>query len=292
MKDLKTKWVLTIVLILGFTCVFAQSENFEQGETAYNEGRHRDALLLLNKAVHNDIFLMKGKEIPKAYAYLAIIRNQYLEKKLKGESLASVQANPGILNSTISDVKNAIKFQDNGAKILVNKAQNQLIKNAMTIGHLVTDSLLKLDLETEYNQAQKLANTLNFELKDLSDLDKDNWELHDMIGLSYYILDEKDLAMLEFKRSREIYKAQDATDLSDLHLYNCIYSTKYNYKVAKNYTEAYHASVDGRKFVSQMMQQLDPDNVSELKKLATMDGTFSSIQTRVEDMNVISSAKE
>ncbi|MCV9385807.1 hypothetical protein [Reichenbachiella ulvae] len=292
MKELIKKCTLAMIATVAFTSLFAQSENFEQGEIAFNEGRKRDALLLLNKAVHNDIYLMKGKEIPKAYAYLAIIRNEYLEKKLEGGTLSTLKENPGLLNSTISDVKNALKFQDNGSKLLINRAQSQLIKNAMTVGHIVTDSLLKIDLDNDLSNAQNLATVLNYELKDLSDIDKENWELHDMIGLSYYILDEKDLAMLEFKRSRDIYNEQGATDLSDIHLYNCIYSTQYNYKVTKNYVEAYAASVDGKKFVGQMMQEVDSDSIHHLKKLATMDGTFSSIQDRVENMNIISSTKE
>ncbi|WP_147407391.1 hypothetical protein [Reichenbachiella sp. MSK19-1] len=292
MKSIITNGVYTLLLIACASMSHAQSADFTNGEIAFNEGRHREALSLLNQAVHNDMYLMKGKEIPKAYAYLAIIRNEYLEKKLEGGTIQTLQENPGLLNSTISDVQNALKFQDNGSKILVNRAQSQLISNAMKVGKIVADSLLELDLEVDVKQANQLAVILNFELKDLSEISEDNWELHDMIGLSHYILGEEDLAMLEFKRSRDVYNATGETTLSELHLYNCVYSTKYNYKVSKNYIEAYNASVDGKKVVSQMMQNVDPDSLHHLKRLAAMDGTFTSIQSRVENMNIISSAKE
>ncbi|PIB35199.1 hypothetical protein BFP72_07220 [Reichenbachiella sp. 5M10] len=270
----------------------AQSDNFEQGELAYSEGKYREALSFLNQAIHNDIYTMKGKDIPKAYAYIALIKNEHLSKKLQNGNIETIKQNPGILNSTITDVINATKFQDNGSKLLITKATNQLLENAMIVGHIVTDSLLNLDFDTQPEEAKSLALLLNFELKDLSSLDKDNWEILDMIGLSQYILGEEDLAMLEFKRARDIYNDQQETKISDLHMYNCIYSSKYNYKVAKNYTEAYNASVDGQKLISQLMNEAHADSISHLKKLATISSTFISIQSRVENMNIISSSKE
>ncbi|UXP31527.1 hypothetical protein N6H18_14340 [Reichenbachiella agarivorans] len=293
MKDYYTiRCIASAILVFMTFTVYGQSENFDKGKAAFLDGKHREALTFLNQAVHNDKFLMKGKDIPVAYAYLAIIRNEHLSKKLELGNVSMIQQSPGLLNSTISDVTNALKYQDNSSKSLVNKAYNQMIENAMHIGKIVTDSLLYLDLETQVEEAKSLALILNYELKDLSDIDKDNWELHDMIGLSYYILDEPDLAMLEFKRGRDIYNDQAETKVSDLHLYNCVYSTKYNYKVSKNYQEAYNASVDGHKIIMVLMDQVNPDSLSHLKNLAAIDGTFSSIQSRVENMNIISSNKE
>ncbi|MGL1889701.1 MAG: hypothetical protein OCD76_24520, partial [Reichenbachiella sp.] len=151
------KYSLVVAVLLLSIPSFAQSEKFDLGKQAYLEGRHREALSLLNAAVHNEKFLMKGKEIPQAYAYMAMIRNEYVAKKLKSGNIENIKNNPGLLNSTVNDVINAEKFQDGSSKTLVHKAKKNLVDNAMIIGQIVTDSLMKLNFEVQLEETKSLA---------------------------------------------------------------------------------------------------------------------------------------
>lgn len=293
MKDQIIKfWIVLVIVSVSPLLSNAQSDKYKEGKKAYLEGRKKEALSLLNDAIYHEKFLMKGKEIPMAYAYMASIRNEHLASKLKSANIEAIAQSSGLLSSTIDDISNAIKFQDGASKSTINRAKGNLIKNAMVVGHMICDSLLNLDLNIHTKETQKLASMLNYELKNLSEIDNSNWELHDMIGLSYYILDEKDLAMLEFKRARDIYNKEEASVASELHLYNCIYSSKYHYKTTQNYTEAHNSAVDGQKLVDKIMTSADGDSLHEIKKMSSIEGTFSSIQSRIENMNILSSSKE
>ncbi|MFY0628157.1 MAG: hypothetical protein JXR07_17800 [Reichenbachiella sp.] len=290
----KTIFILytTIAFSLPLFQVSAQSESFDLAEKAYQENRSLAALKLFQKAVLHEKFDMRGKDIPQAYAYMALIRNEYLEKKLENGTFQTIQQNPGLLKTAISDINTAIEYHDKSANSLIQKASRKLIKNATKVGEIVIDSLLKHDFENHSPEVLEIAALLNFELKDLSSIESDNWYLHDILGFTHYMLDEMDLAMLEFKRGRDIYNDTKETELSPLHLQNCSISTKYLYKDTQNYIEAYSAANDGKNFVLQMMQASESDDINEIRKLSALESTFSSIQTRIENVNSISSNKE
>jgi len=293
---MKKKLILLAILVVGSTMmsqrIYAQSESFDKGLIAMQEGRNMEALKLFQNAVLHEKFLMKGKDIPLAYAYMALIRNEFLEKKLENGTFITVQQNPGVLKSSIADINSAMAFHDKSANAEIQKAKKKLIKNATEIGKIVIDSLLKHDYENHPQAVLDLAAILNFELKDLSSIESDNWELHDILGFTHYMLGEMDLAMLEFKRGREIYNSTSETDLSKLHLFNCTFSAKYLYKETKNYTEAYAAATDGKALVNRMMQATVSNDINVLRDFSALDGTFSSIQSRIENMTSISSTKE
>ena len=285
--------ILTIPLcIVISTRLFAQSESFELGKVAFQEGKHHIALKHFQQAVHHEKFEMRGKDIPMAYAYMALIKNEYLEKKLENGTFNTVQNNPGLMKSAITDINSAIDYHDKSANGIIQKAKKKLTKNATKIGEIVIDSLMKHDFENHTPEVLELAALLNFELKELSSIENDNWKLHDILGFTHYMLDEMDLAMLEFKRGREIYNETKEKSLDPLHLINCTYSAKYLYKESKNFIEAYGAAEDGKAFVMRQMQESESDNLDALRDLAALEGTFTSIQTRIENMTSISSTKE
>ena len=281
-----------LVCIVTTSDLFAQSENYELGKTALHEGRPHEALKYFQQAVHHDKFEMRGKDIPMAYAYMALIKNEYLEKKLENGTFYTIQNNPGLLKSAISDINMALDYHDKSASGAIQKASKKVIKNATTIGQIVIDSLMKLDYENHTKETLSIASLLNYELKDLSTIENDNWKLHDILGFTHYMLDEMDLAMLEFKRGREIYNESKNPELNDLHLLNCTYSAKYLYKETKNFIEAYGAAEDGKIMVIQKMKLVEDDDLNGLRDLSALEGTFTSIQTRIENVASISSTKE
>jgi hypothetical protein len=283
--------VIAPLLSLGTYTGLAQENSFDQGKQAYLEGRKHDAMRLFQKAVLHEKFEMKGKDIPAAHAYMALIRNEYLELKLENGTFSTIRENPGLMKSAIADINQAIEFHDKSANGLIQKASRKLIKNATQIGEIVMDSLLKLDFENKSKEAIELAALLNHELKDLSTIESDNWKLHDILGFTHYMLDEMDLAMLEFKRGREIFNKEGATEVSQLHLHNCVYSAKYHYKESKNYIEAQSATEDGIQYVTLMMQSVG-DDLNKIKELSALDGTFASIKSRLENISTISSTKD
>lgn len=281
--------VLSILIVwAGQT---SAQNSFDKGKEAYQTGNKHEALKHFQHAVHHEKFIMKGKDIPAAYAYMALIRNEYLEKKLENGTMVTIKENPGLMKSAIADINAAIDFHDKSASGLIQKATKKLVANATHVGQIVVDSLLKLDFENRAREAVELAALLNYELKDLDTIESDNWKLHDMLGFTHYLLDEMDMAMLEFKRGRDIYNKLGATELDEIHLHNCVFSAKYHYKESKNYLEAQNATRDGKLFVQRMMQEAE-DNIDVLRNLSALEGTFTSIQSRLENISTISSTKE
>jgi len=108
----------------------AQSESFDQAKVALQEGKKLDALKLFQRAVLHEKFQMRGKDIPQAYAYMALIRNEYLEMKLENGTFVTIQQNPGALKSAIADINAANEFHDKSASGIINKATKKLVKNA------------------------------------------------------------------------------------------------------------------------------------------------------------------
>ncbi len=285
--------ILTIPLCIVIApSLFAQSESYDLGKTAYLEGRKHEALRHFQQAVNHEKFEMRGKDIPMAYAYMALIKNEYLEMKLDNGTFNTIQSNPGLLKSAIADLSLAIDFHDKSANGTIQKAKKKLINNATTIGEIVIDSLMKHDFESHSPEVLELAALINFELKELDTIENDNWKLHDILGFTHYVLDEMDLAMLEFKRGREIYNEDKEQPLDPLHLLNCTYSAKYLYKETQNYIEAYGAAQDGKNYVIRQMHAMETEDVNDLREMSALEGTFTSIQTRIENMASISSTKE
>ena len=293
---MKINYVMVMVILLVSLITneaVAQSENFKLGKQAYSDGRHRDAIKHLQIAVSEEKFFMKGKEIPLAYAYLAIIKNKYLKTSLKNNDLSMIKSNPGILSSSIEDVKSAVEFGGENPSSTVIEAQKLVTDNAYALGKIITNGIMETeDFENANDDVKYLAGILNYELNSFSDIDSNTWEIHDMLGFSHYLLGEKDLAMLDFKRAREMYQAIDTQEVTELHLYNYIYSTNYQFKQAKNYIETEIIISDGIDYIEKMAHTPGYDNLETIKRLSTIEGTFSKIKNQLIDVSSISSVKD
>ncbi|WP_109829943.1 hypothetical protein [Reichenbachiella versicolor] len=292
---MKTKFVAAIaVILIPFWSIeiFAQSKNFKLGKQAYQEGRNHDAMKHLQIAVNDEKFFMKGKDIPIAYAYLALIKNRYLEANLNKGNMSSIKTNPGILKSSISDIKTAVEYSVSSNPI-IDEAKEILYRNAYLMGDIITKSIMKLDFENNpNNEIKDLAALLNYELKSFSNLDSDHWQIHDMLGFTHYLLNEKDMAMTEYSIARDVYQQSNSNKVTELHLYNYLFSTRHYFLESKNYIETELLTLEAIDYVRKMAHHEKYDNMEQIKRLSGFEGIFYNIKKQLSDIRNVSSAED
>ena len=293
---MKTKLFTTICLAICLTGAFemlAQSENFKNGKQAYLNGQSADALKYLQIAVTEDKFLMKGKDLPLAYAYMSIVKGRFLAATLNSDNISLIKSNPGTLNSSISDLKLALEF--NGDKTIgtIHEAENLIHTNALRLGEIISKRLLNMDLDNPSDEAKELAGIMNFELKSYTEIDTNNWLIYDMLGLGHMVLGEQQLAMLDFKRAREVHEAINPETTTEIHLRNFIYSTKYYFSEAKDPMETEVVTQQGIDYIHKMAHQPGNDTMENIKRLSIIENSFSNMRKSLgNEVISISSNKE
>lgn len=279
-----------IIPLIGIICIvfalpsFSQSESFKLGKQAYNQGKYNHALKNLKIAVEDEKFLMKGKEIPLAYAYMSIMKNKIIESKLNDNNFDYVLSYPDMFGSSVSDLSNAIKFNGNSITGQVSEAQSIVFSNTAKLCDIISKKMLATDIENMDKQSKALASFINTEFNSYSKVD-DNWQVYDLLGLSNYILGQQEEAIQYFDKAREFYLTSNSDVVSEIHLYNYIYSTRYYYNEKKNYIESDVITLGAIDYIHKLAHLPENNSIEKIKELSSIESIFSNIRSQLNSKN-------
>lgn len=263
----------------------SQSQLYDSAMEAYKQDNLNGAYRLFGEALEQEKYYMAGKDIGWAYYYRANIGYTNLNNIFKTKGLVGIYQNPSLIVTILSDLENAIQFQSSKNTILVDELKNTTLSKCLEIGQSVSDSLLHSYKRDAFNDTAKpLASIVDEEFEYLAKFLPDWQEIYDVLGFSYYVLGEKDKALIAYKRAQLLHSESLHKSITYVHLYSYYYSCKIELEINKNYESANAIALSGKLFLKEMVTALNPDDFAIIKELALLESSFDAIPRRIIEM--------
>ena len=259
--------LLILFLAIQSSFVQAQTENFKKGMEAVQNNRYHEAMISFTKVVEDEKYEVSGKDLSLAHAYLAVIRTAYLEKDLLNTKFENIVMKQGQIAQTIAEMVRAIKFQDKNTISLIDESKQKLVSVSIKAMRVLGDSLMSFDTEKPNETTDYIASFALKQFGELENIDVDNWEVHDILGLSHFFLNEKERSMQEFSKARDQFNTLTEPPVSYLHLRNFILSSEYNYENVKDKKLTKKICEEGSKYTSYIIDHVSDDNIKEILEL-------------------------
>lgn len=281
---------MIVYMLIGLhtSLSYGQTENYKTGLKAMRANRYQEALTSFNKVVNNEKYEITGKELAMAYAYLATIQTAYMKNHLATIDFESVNKNRGNIRQAINEITRAISFQNSSNKSMIKSSVSTLSTISMRAMKVIADSLIQLDENVPTQQSIYIANLVVDQFMGLENIVSTNWEFHDIIGIAYYHLGNKDLAMENFEKSRKLFSSDEEVQItSQLHLKNYVISSEYYLNEKSDLQKTYKISKEGSAYTSTLIKSLgDQGNMKEVIKLTKVDNKFRSYMDRIDHPEV------
>lgn len=279
-----TLFILTLTLFVNAK-TYSQAVNFQAGKKAYQENEYGPAIKHLTKAVNEEKFEMKGKDLSLAYAYLASIKLKYLESNINTNDPNTIKQGYGNITSIFEDLNNAVKFQSK-ATVEINDYSTKTIKkiilsSCITLAIPLVDFGKKQYSKEEIHHAEliiKLLTSLSS-----SQTDDFNWIVSDLIGISQYIIGDKKNGILALDKARE--NSVPGNDLTNntIHLKNHLISRDYYYKEQIDLIKTRAICESGIQLVKEIVASLGENDFNVIKKYTILDNKFYSTISRLDE---------
>lgn len=241
---------LCFLIILNGTIgsvAFGQSDHFENGMAAYENKEYETALVSLTAALE-DKYLMKGRNVPKAYNFRAKTVAEYFSIMLQNNNSDFISDNPNILVNAFEDLDQAIRFDDGKCSELIADTKKQLLDVTFQFGKTIADSL-RVDRGSNDPQTDSLVVLVIDELLILKELSGDSYEINDLLGLLQYRQGNIDDALSYFNKSESIYQESPPVSADYNHVYNYYYSALIHYSELHDFDRALTDVKNARKFI-------------------------------------------
>lgn len=226
----------------------AQDQSYENGMAAYNKKDYETALLSFTQALDNK-YLMKGKDVPRAYNYRAKTVAEYFGVMLSNNNSEFISNNPNILVNAFEDLDQAIRFDDGKCSDLIAETKGDLLNVTFQFGKTIADSL-RVDRGSNDPKTDSLVVLVIDELLILKDLIGASYEINDLLGLLQFKHGNIEEATTYFKESEKIYQQSPPASADYNHVYNYYYSVLINYSKLHDFDQALVDVKKARKFVS------------------------------------------
>ncbi|MEO9967113.1 MAG: hypothetical protein ABJF11_15040 [Reichenbachiella sp.] len=227
----------------------AQDNHFENGMAAYEKKDYETALVSFSAALE-DKYLMKGRDVPRAYNFRAKSVAEYFDLMLKDNNSDFISENPNILVNAFEDLDQAIRFDDGRCNAIIADTKSQLLDVTFQFGKTIADSL-RVDRGSNDPRTDSLIVLVIDELQILKKLSGESYEINDLLGLLQYKEGNIEEAINSFTESERIYQATPPLTADYNHVYNYYYSALINYLELHEFDNALEDVKKARKFISQ-----------------------------------------
>lgn len=250
----------------------SQDEYFENGMVAYQKKDYETALLSFSQALENK-YLMKGKDVPKAYNYRAKTVAEYFSVMLSNNNAEFISNNPNILVNAFEDLDQAIRFDDGKCSDLIADTKGDLLNVTFQFGKTIADSL-RVDRGSNDPKTDSLVVLVIDELLILKDLIGESHEINDLLGLLQYKQGNVNEATTYFSESEKIYKAAPPLVADYNHVYNYYYRGLINYSQLHDFDQALVDVKKARKFIS--------DHFDSNAEARALDGKLEALEFQIK----------
>lgn len=234
--------------MISSSYLLAQDDHFENGMVAYQKQDYETALTSFDAALE-DKYLMKGKDVPRAYNFRAKTVAEYFDAMLKGNNSQFISDNPNILVNAFEDLDQAIRFDDGRCNALIADTKGQLLNVTFQFGKTIADSL-RVDRGSNDPQTDSLIVLVIDELLILKELSGDSYEINDLLGLLQYKEGNIAEATEYFSESEKLYQENPPLTADYNHVYNYYYSALINYHELHDFDKALDEVKKARKFIA------------------------------------------
>ncbi|WP_422358639.1 hypothetical protein [Reichenbachiella sp.] len=243
------KLCLLIFIIETFSihAIHAQDQFYENGMAAYEKKDYETALLSFTQALDNK-YLMKGKDVPRAYNYRAKTVAEYFGVMLGNNNSEFISDNPNILVNAFEDLDQAIRFDDGKCSDLIAETKGDLLNVTFQFGKTIADSL-RIDRGSNDPKTDSLVVLVIDELLILKELIGESYEIDDLLGLLQYKQGNIEEATNYFTQSETLYQQNPPISADYNHVYNYYYSGLINYSKLHDFDQALVDVKKARKFV-------------------------------------------
>lgn len=247
------KILIKISLIVSFwgiahtNLLLAQNDHFENGMNAYEKQDYETALTSFTAAL-DDKYLMKGKDVPRAYNFRAKTVAEYFDLMLKNKNSNFISDNPNILINAFEDLDQAIRFDDGKCNELIADTKGQLLNVTFQFGKTIADSL-RVDRGSNDPKTDSLILLVIDELLILKELSAESYEINDLLGLLQYKEGNSSEAISYFEESERVYQQNPPTTSDFNHVYNYYYSALIHYLELHDFDQALDDVKKARKFI-------------------------------------------
>lgn len=244
----KISLLISLLGIANANLLVAQDNHFENGMSAYERQDYETALTSFTTALE-DKYLMKGKDVPRAYNFRAKTVAEYFDLMLKNKNSDFISDNPNILINAFEDLDQAIRFDDGRCNELIADTKGQLLNVTFQFGKTIADSL-RVDRGSNDPHTDSLILLVIDELLILKELSAESYEINDLLGLLQYKQGNSPEAISYFTESEEIYQKTPPINADYNHVYNYYYSALIHYHELHDFDKALEDVKKARKFIS------------------------------------------
>lgn len=263
------------IFFLGYLAAMpahSQDEYFENGMAAYEKKDYETALLSFSQALENK-YLMKGKDVPKAYNYRAKTVAEYFGVMLSNNNAKFISDNPNILVNAFEDLDQAIRFDDGKNSSLIADTKRDLLNVTFQFGKTIADSL-RVDRGSNDPKTDSLVVLVVDELLILKELIGESYEINDLLGLLQYKQGNIEDANSYFEASEKIYAQAPPLTADYNHVYNYYYRGLINYSRLHNFDQALVDVKKARKFIN--------DNFEGNTEATALDAKLESLEFQIK----------
>ena len=271
----KLHFILAFIALSSFEMIKGQDQFFENGMLAYEKKDYETALLSFTQALDNK-YLMKGKDVPKAYNYRAKTVAEYFSVMLSNNNAEFISNNPNILVNAFEDLDQAIRFDDGKNQDLITETKGDLLNVTFQFGKTIADSL-RVDRGSNDPRTDSLVVLVIDELLILKELIGESYEINDLLGLFQYKQGNIEDANKYFLESERIYQQTPPAVADYNHVYNYYYSGLINYSKVHNFEQALVDVKKARKFISSDFEGNDEATVLD-RKLEALEFQIKLLQ--------------
>lgn len=255
--------------------VVAQDNHFENGITAYERQEYDVALNNFNIAIENK-YLMKGKNVPRAYSFRAQSVAKYFLEMLQTNNAKYISDHPNVLVNAFEDLDQAIRFDDGKCDALIEETKTQLLDVTFRFGQTIADSL-RVDRGSNDPMTDSLVLLVIDELLILKELQDESHQINDILGLLQYKEGKISDAVSSFETSEKLYQNNPPIAPDYHHVYNYYYSALISYSEMHAFEKALREVKKARKYISDYFSR-DPRAKALDAKLKSLDFQVKLLQ--------------
>ncbi|MEP2026903.1 MAG: hypothetical protein ABJH98_08960 [Reichenbachiella sp.] len=268
----KLHYFILLFGLLYSKSLLAQDQYYENGMAAYEKKDYETALLSFTQALDNK-YLMKGKDVPRAYNYRAKTVAEYFSVMLSNNNSEFISNNPNILVNAFEDLDQAIRFDDGKCQDLIADTKGDLLNVTFQFGKTIADSL-RIDRGSNDPKTDSLVILVIDELLILKELIGESYEINDLLGLLQYKQGNIEVATNYFKESEKLYQQNPPASADYNHVYNYYYSGLINYAKLHDFDQALVDVKKARKFIS--------DNFDGNEEASTLDAKLEALEFQIK----------
>jgi tetratricopeptide (TPR) repeat protein len=255
-----------------FCSILAQDIHYEAGLAAYQNREYDEALKRFDIALE-DKYLMKGKNVPRAYNYRAKTIAEYFEVVLAENHTEYIISNPNILVNAFEDLDKAIAFDDGRCNALIADTKSQLFDVTFKFSQSVADSL-RIDRGSNDPKTDSLILLIIDELLILKSIQNESYVINDLLGLLEFKEGDIVKAIEFFEESERIYN-QNPPMLPDYnHVYNYYYEGLIQYQELHDFDKAQVSVQAGRTFLN--------DHFKNDKRAKALDKKLEALEFQIK----------